>query len=186
MSDTALTPHLLPGDRLTWQGKPTHTRALGKGFAIIRFVGWGMLACFALFLALGLANLDEMEGPFAPWLGVVLLSGGLFVAFALIAPAYARAANARTRYGVTRSRAMILQSGRDLKRFTIPKDGRITRVEGKDGAWSVLIQVPAHRTAQRSNTEHSGPPNPIGFGGLSEADAIAAETALTAIRGKGR
>ncbi|SIO17659.1 hypothetical protein [Vannielia litorea] len=184
MSD--LAPHLKQNETLLWEGKPAFTLALPGSYVILRIAGWVMFACFLLFLLLGLANLDEMEGAVGIWITFLVISGGLWIVFALIAPAHARAANRRTRYGVTRSRAIILFGGRQAMRFIVPKTGKIERRGSGEGPWAVYFHFPAvRRVRDADGRTRTVRPGPMGFTGLSAQDAALAETALAAIRGKG-
>ncbi|QDC07833.1 hypothetical protein FHY55_00595 [Oceanicola sp. D3] len=186
MSD-GIEPHLKPNETLLWQGRPTFTRTLPGAYVFLRITGWVMFACFLFFLLIGLANLDEMEGGTLIWVIFLAISSGLWLIFSFFAPAYARAANRRTRYGVTKTRALILHGGHRLIRLSIGKSGKINRRgRDEDGPWAVYFFFPpARRYRDADGHYRTSRPGPVGFTGLSAEDAVMAETALTAIRGKG-
>ncbi|MFY0633539.1 MAG: hypothetical protein JXQ91_06990 [Vannielia sp.] len=184
MSD--LAPHLKQTETLLWEGKPTFTHVLPGAFVFLRITGWVMFACFLFFLLIGIANLDEMDGALPIWITFLAISGSLWLIFSFFAPAYARRLNRATRFGVTETRAVILQGGRRLVRLSIGKTGKINRVGKDDGPWAVHFLFPAARRYRDADGHYrTTRPGPVGFTLLSAEDAVMAETALTAIRGKG-
>lgn len=182
---SGLESHLSPGETLLWEGRPAHVRRIGLAWRVIAIAGWVMFGCGVLVLLLGVANLDEMDGAMGLWIGYLVFSLALFAAFSIAGPIYARRANARVRYGVTGTRAVILQPTGGLLRSGIPAKGTIERRdEGRHG-WAVLYAFPKPRQVRgRDGRWRTTRPAPIGFRGLTEADAKQAKTALAAIRGK--
>ncbi|MBS8228385.1 hypothetical protein DYI42_19345 [Vannielia litorea] len=175
---------LNPGETLLCQSKPAVLR-LGGAYRVIAAFGWLSLLICAFFLAIGLANLDEMEGAFGIWITFVGLSAALFVAFALFAPFWGKRLARRVRYGVSEGRALILQGHGGMLRLKIAAKGKIERVDRGKHGWEVLFHYPKPRTVvDAKGQRRTIRPRPTGFHGLTEEDAKQAEAALAAIRGR--
>jgi len=182
---SGLKAHLSSDETLIWEGAPSGKAPNQKPHIILRIFSWIMLVCFAVFLLIGLANLDEMDGAFNIWIGFLVLTGGAWLFLGIFMPRFIRRSHARTRYGVTEHQAIILLGGRKLQRFEIPEDETFKHVE-KAGLQTIYFHFPLPVNQRVNGQLIRVTPPANGFLALNAADMQAAEIALNSVRGKTR
>ncbi len=189
-----LSPHqFVPKtETLLWEGRPSADLPRTGTEKLLRFAGFAMVACFVFFALIGWANRDEMDGAGGILVAFLVLAGGAAALFLWGIPVIGRAARAKTRYGVTDSRAIIVHGlggrritsirvadGYDVRRHDVSAD--LTNVIFGDYSQRTQVRTPDPATQTlRGNIRRM-----LQFEGLSPAEAHAAEAALLRIRGLG-
>ncbi len=181
MAGPDISSHLGRGERLLWQGQPSHIR-LSAGARALSLLGWAMGAGFGAVLALGLANLGEMDGFFGFWLALVVLNAAGFIALSVVLPRVARREMRARRYAVTQRNLIVVAANGTVRRREIKPGMRIDEAKRRAGAWDVLYAFPAarmvHRPGRPARRGYRRPAD--GFRGLNEPDARAALAAIRA------
>jgi hypothetical protein len=139
-ADTAILPNLDPGERLLWSGKPVQGIRLRPAdlFLIPFSLLWGGFVIFWETMALTMIPRDAgFIGWLFPLFGLPFVGVGLYViAGRFVVDARARA---RTYYGVTNQRVMIVTGGRStrVRSVVLANVQEITLTEHANGTGNI-------------------------------------------------